>query len=303
MTPPTDSPLARSERQLRDDSALELEDGRSLQYREHGSRDDTTVLFFHGTPGSRVCIPTIDTTSNTDVHLITVDRPGYGQSTEHRDRALSDWAADISELTDTLGIDEFAVVGLSGGGPHALACGASLSSRVQSVGVISGMAPVRWGTTRGMSTFNRFGFLVARYLPALLPFVLRPMARRSQSDPTLVIDAARSRYAEPDQSLLDDATIRRCMTSELTAAYQQGVRGHVDDLVALSQDWGFDVGDIDVPVRLWHGGKDRNAPFSMAERLARHIPQSELRAYPDEGHLLVYRHFETILRSLVQTSR
>lgn len=281
--------------------SIELQDGRTLTYAEHGTEGGSPLLFFHGTPGARTCVPNPAAVSNSGIHLVTVDRPGYGGSTPNPGRAVVDWAGAIAQLADALGIDRFAVAGLSGGGPHALACGALLPDRVTVVGVLSGMAPINLsGATAGMSLSNRMGFLVAKYVPSLLPVALRSMARQARNSPEGLIEEVRSNYSTSDQRVLDDPEIRRRMAREVATAYEQGTAGHVSDFRSLAQDWGFDPSDLSVPVRLWHGGEDRNAPLSMAESLAEVIPNSHLTIYPEEGHLMAYDHFSEIVSELIE---
>ncbi|WP_049972729.1 alpha/beta fold hydrolase [Haladaptatus cibarius] len=285
------------------ESSLELHDGRNLSYTEYGDLSGTPVFFFHGTPGSRICVPDPLAISSNNVRFITVDRPGYGKSTPISNRSLMDWSDDVAQLADTLGIEEFAVAGLSGGGPYALACGAALPDRVTTVDVISCMAPIGVGnTTEGMSLYNRLGFLLARYTPFVLPLVLRSMARQARDDAEAVVSDARSRYTPSDQQILDDPDIRRDMARELASAYKHSVEGHVEDLKSLARSWEFELAEISIPVRLWHGGDDRNAPLPMAEYLAETIPHSHLTIFPEEGHLIAYEHFDEILGALAEKS-
>lgn len=280
-------------------STVRLRDGRTLCYGEYGAPEGKPVLFFHGTPGSRVCIPDRNAVLENDIRFITVDRPGYGGSTPNPNLSVADWAGDVEQLADALSLDHFAVAGLSGGGPYALACGALLPDRVTNVAVISGMAPLSAPkVTDGMSLYNRLGFFVARYIPYILPVALRSMARQAQEDPATVIEDARSRYASSDRRVMNRSEVHTMMAREIKEAFHQGVQGQVADLKAVAQPWGFLLEDISVPVRIWHGGADQNAPLSMGEFLAESIPNSHLTIFPDEGHLIAYDHFNRILASL-----
>lgn len=281
--------------------SIELRDGRTLTYAERGAKKGAQLLFFHGTPGARSCVPDPVAVWHNDVHLVTIDRPGYGRSTPNPGRTVVDWADDVEQLVDALGIDHFAVAGLSGGGPHALACGALLPDRVSVVGVLSGMAPMNTSDgIHGMSLSNKIGLLVAKYVPSMLPVALRSMARQARDDPEGLVEEVRSNYSESDQRVLDDSDIRFRMAREVEMAYEQGTSGHVADLRSVTQPWGFDLSDLSVPVRLWHGGEDRNAPLSMAEALAETIPNSHLTIYPEKGHLMAYDHFSEIVNQLIE---
>ena len=281
------------------ESNIRLDDGRSLQVSEYGEPDGRPVVFFHGTPGSRVCIPDKAAVIENSVRFVTVDRPGYGGSDPNPGRTVLDWAADVEQLVDTLDIEQFAVAGLSGGGPHALACAVSMPDRVTNVAVISGVAPLDGtATMRGMNLYLRVGLLAARYTPFVLPIALRSMATQARENPESVIGDVGSQYAPSDRRVMSRDEVRAMMADELEATYRQGVDGHVADLRAIARDWEFGLDDIPVPVRIWHGGNDQNAPLSMAEHLAESIPDSHLTIFPDEGHLVAYEYFDRILNDL-----
>ena len=72
---------------------------------------------------------------------MSYDRPGYGASTARLGRDVASAADDVAAIAEALGIDRFAIMGHSGGGPHALACGALLPDRVLGVVCVSGTAP------------------------------------------------------------------------------------------------------------------------------------------------------------------
>lgn len=280
---------------------VRLRDGRTLSYAEWGDPDGYPVLFFHGTPGSRVCVPDESATSANEIRLITVDRPGYGRSSPHPGRTLHDWTEDVTELVDALEIERFAVVGLSGGGPHALACAVALPDRIPNVGVISGMGLLEApDATRGMSLYNRVGFRLTRHAPLVLRVVLWPTARRAQTHPLAVVERLREHFAPPDRRVTERSEIRAAMADELTEAYRQGPQGHVADLKALTRSWAFTLESITVPVRFWHGGVDRTAPLPMAEHLTDAIPGARLTIFPDEGHLVAYEHFHEILAAVTE---
>jgi pimeloyl-ACP methyl ester carboxylesterase len=63
------------------------------------------------------------------VRVLCPDRPGIGRSDPHPERTIPGYANDVNTLVDAMGFERFAVLGYSGGGPYALACGAKLSER------------------------------------------------------------------------------------------------------------------------------------------------------------------------------
>src|SRR5215210_2245818 len=124
-----------------EDRVVLLADGRRLGYAEYGDSLGQPVMFFHGLGTSRlVCPPDEAAARKLGVRLIAVDRPGIGISDPLSGRSLLDWPRDVAQLADQLGIERFSVVGWSGGGPYAAACGHSLAHRVLAVGMVSAPA-------------------------------------------------------------------------------------------------------------------------------------------------------------------
>ena len=91
-----------------------------------------TVVWHHGTPNvGTPPEPLLPASAERGIRWVSYDRPGYGGSTPHPGRDIASAAADVEAIADALGIDRFAVLGHSGGGPHALACAALLGDRVR----------------------------------------------------------------------------------------------------------------------------------------------------------------------------
>src|SRR5262249_37083055 len=115
------------------DEVVRLSDGRHLSYTEWGDPGGPPVLFFHGTPGSRLWCPNEAHVQSAGVRLVCCDRPGYGGSDPVLGRAVADRARDVAEFCDRLGIESFGVIGASGGVPYALAVGALMPDRAWAV--------------------------------------------------------------------------------------------------------------------------------------------------------------------------
>jgi pimeloyl-ACP methyl ester carboxylesterase len=283
------------------DSAFALSDGRALGYAEWGPPDGAPVLGFHGTSLSRLAHLGEDAPRAAGVRLILVDRPGYGRSDLHPGRTLLDWPRDIAELADGLGIDCFAVFGMSGGGPHAASCAYALPDRVSALGLVSSPAPV-WDRPE-----LRFS----------APPHRRPMIELAERDPDLVarrlLDdcraelermAAGSRNGkgdgpEADQALMADPDIRARFDAAKAETIARGPEGYARDLFLLYvAPWGFGPEEITVRTRIWHGGEDAAVSPRIADFFAETIPESRLHLIPGAGHLLLWSHAEEILRSL-----
>ena len=113
------------------DRSIQLADGRTLAFTEWGDLDGPAVMFFHGTPHSRLWCPDIAATQAAGVHLVIPDRPGYGRSDEPpANLTMCGWTDDVIQLADALGLDRFGVIGWSSGATYALACAAVIPDRV-----------------------------------------------------------------------------------------------------------------------------------------------------------------------------
>jgi pimeloyl-ACP methyl ester carboxylesterase len=231
---------------------------------------------------------------------VVPDRPGYGLSTYLPSRTLIGWVSDVTQLLDDLGLERFAVLGVSGGGPYALACARALPQRVTAVGVVSGVAPLAApGSEAGMLPSDRVLVRLARCSPALIRPICSATAALARRWPERVLDRLADELAGADATLLRRPDIRAAFVADLVAPVATTGAATAQDYGLLAHDWGFDLKDIDVPVHIWHGGVDREVPLAQAREQARVIPNAVLHECPDEGHLLVASRLEEILRVLV----
>ena len=272
------------------DQRVRLADGRWLGYRELGDPAGAPLFFFHGTPGSRWSVDAEAPLARMPgVRLILPERPGYGLSTAQPERRLTDWARDVAELADRLGIGDFAVAGISGGGPHALACAAALPGRVTVAITLSSPAPADFpGATRGMSFGNRIGLWLQRFAPGLFRRVMAGNAAAFHRDPQRFLDALAASMSVSDRQIMQRPEVHATLIRDLEEAYRQGSDAQIIDgtLSMTAKSWGFDLAEIAVPVHVWHGDDDRLVTRAMFHRLATAIPDARTHLIPGAGHLL-----------------
>ena len=164
-------------KESKEDNVLRLTDGRRLGYAEYGDPDGWPLMFFHGTPGSRVMARfAASRAREMGVRLIAPERPGFGLSDVQPQRRLLDWVEDIRELADALSLDRFAVAGVSGGGPYVAACAWKMGKRLVAAGIVSGLAPAD-RVRRELSWLHRLSAVLVRRA-ALVNLVLGLLARR-----------------------------------------------------------------------------------------------------------------------------
>jgi pimeloyl-ACP methyl ester carboxylesterase len=274
-----------------DPRALRLPDGRNLAYCLYGREDGTPVLFFYGTPGTMFLAPDrLVPVDQMGIRLLVADRPGYGASTRLAGRSVAAVADDLAVLVDQLGWDRFAVWGASGGGPHALACAARLGERITRCASVVTPAPfdadgLDW--LDGMSALNAEEFTRALAGEA----AYRPMAERLARDAVAAAEsgalavAGDYALAKSDRAVLTAQARSPGHVFRTRAAYTGGIDGCVDDVIAFTRPWNFDVADIRVPVSVWYGPDDVLCPRAHTDWLLHHVPRAEAREMPG-GHVL-----------------
>jgi pimeloyl-ACP methyl ester carboxylesterase len=269
---------------------MTLADGRHLAYIRSPEPGRRRVLFCHGTPGSRLFHPPDPTLpASLGLDLVTVDRPGYGQSTHQPGRRLLDWPADLAALADHLGWSDFTVAGISGGGPFALACAHELTDRVTAVVLVSSVAPYWPGAVRGMLATTRRSFQLA----GLSPWLLRVLARRTARHPDRFLSELEREVPEVDRRIVTRPDVARLITANAEAALTGDEAAC--EIILLRRDWGFSLAHIQPTVTLWHGQTDRNVPVSHGRRLAGALPHCRLTVVPGAGHYMIFDRWAEIL--------
>jgi len=263
---------------------LDLGDDRTLHLYDTGADDADgrlAVFWHHGTPNiGAPPEPLFEAADRLGIRWVSYDRPGYGGSSPYTDRNVASAAADVSAVADALGIDRFAVMGHSGGGPHALACGALLPDRVLGVVSVSGLAPF---DAEGLDFFAGMADSSAASLRA----AAQGREAKERYEATADEDAGPG-FIPADLDALEGEW--SWFISVVHPAVEDGPGALIDDDLAYVAPWGFDPAQVVAPTLLVHGGGDRAVPASHSEWLARYCPSAELRLYPQDGHISVLRY-------------
>jgi pimeloyl-ACP methyl ester carboxylesterase len=269
-------------------NVVETGDGRRLSVEVTGDLSGSPVFLLHGTPGSRLGPrPRSLLLHRLGIQLISFDRPGYGGSDRLPGRRVADAAIDVAAIADACGLDHFAVVGRSGGGPHALACAALLPERVSRAAVLVSLAP------READGLDWFGGMTDSNVDAYAGpegRLDRVIARLTETadivrdDPASLIAKLQEEMTDDDRRVVSDAGIRLGLMRAYAEALRQSPYGWIDDVSAFRTEWGFDPASVSVPVLLWHGERDMFSPVSHSRWLGARIPDAMVVVKSDAAH-------------------
>jgi pimeloyl-ACP methyl ester carboxylesterase len=275
----------------------------ALAFQEYGDPGGLPVIFCHGWPSSRTMAELTDAAAReVGVRIISPDRPGISGSALQRNRKLLDWPPVLEGLADRLGLEDFRLLAISGGAPYAFAGAWAMPERVKAIAVVSGAPPiVELENHAGLLPLYRWLLALHRNQPRLLKagfHVARPFATMRAS-----IRVARKllRFLQPCDAaaLRDAAAFDACFESQ-RLAWRGSAEGVMLDAQIFAEPWGFALEEVTVPVRLWHGRKDRSFSISVAEAVAKRLSNCSCQFVDDAGHYsLPIRNMREILEDLV----
>ena len=281
--------------------SVKLSDGRSLSFARFGDPSGKPVFYFHGFPGSR-----LEPQSNHDaflkagIQLLALDRPGIGHSTRKNKRKLLDWPDDVVEIAKILKLEKFSILGVSGGGPYALACARAIPGYLNKVTVACGLGPMDApNATSWMMLSNRVLFRYGKFFPPVLHLSTFLMVRQLSSKPAKGLKKFVEGLPEPDRLVLSKTDAQDFVAASAVEGVRQGSGPLLEEIGIYSRSWGFKLEDLNVPVSLFQGEVDIDVPASMARHQASLIPDCEINLYPDDGHFsLLVNHIDEIIASL-----
>jgi pimeloyl-ACP methyl ester carboxylesterase len=286
-----------------DESRIDV-GGRTLATRQAGDPGGSPVIYFHGTPQSRLEPAFADAVcADLGIRLICFDRPGYGDSPE-APFSLSSIARDTGVLADALGLGRFVTTGHSGGGPFSLACAAVLGDRVIRAGVTAGPAPFQEmpgqlelldeNDTKAVALLPDQEAAAAQFAVGFEPF--RVLGRASDAE---IIAGFKAMASRRDGELLDRPEFGGSLAATMRTSMPHGTSGGGWDNLAWVGPWDIELSAIHQPVLLWYADEDTFCPPGNGEWLAAHLPTSTLVVWPGEGHMCVMEHAREIFATLV----
>lgn len=283
-----------------EDRVISLRDGRSMGFADYGPSDGFVVISAHGGLSCRLDIRrAAPVAEEVGIRLISPDRPGVGLSDPSPGRTALDWAADVEELVDRLGIDRMSVLGWSMGGQYAAAVGYALAPRIHRVAIVAGALPLTEnGVIAQLPGIDRWQTRVSQRCPALAAGWFRALS--------FVVGSVPGPFTRLATRALGplDAEVVRGDARDFAAVTGEGLRvpaGVVEEYRAWARPWGFEPEDLEVPVDVWWGDADRLVPKEWPSQLARRIPRSTLNI-GSGGHFMAHLHYRAILDSLAEAA-
>lgn len=278
-----------------------LHDGRKLSYREYGQPDGEPVFYFHGFPSSGIEVMLNDggqIAKKLNIRIIAVNRPGYGISDYKPERTLLDWPDDITELADSLGIDTFSVLGVSGGGPYVLACAYKIPDRIRKAGVVCGVGPydapgAKDGASAPILKSPRF----------IRKYILKGFKKAIVKNPEKVTRKMHKRFPEADQDVISISSERDVLLNAIAEGLSAGPDGALQDAEIYKNYWGFDLVDVKKQIFLWHGEVDLSVPIETGKYVAEKLQNCMPTFYSGEGHFSILYNKSSEIYGLYMTEK
>ncbi len=281
---------------------LQRPDGRRLAWCELGDPTGLPVIYCHGFPSSRHEALLLDPAARAlGLRVLAADRPGYGDSDDQPGRTISDWAAEVAALGDHLGLARFGLLGVSGGGPYALACVARIPERIAACTLVCPLGPIYEAERMSEMAWPAWlNLTLAQQVPGLTYFAFGGLTAGFLAHWPETLDHLRTLNAPPvDRTELARPGTRAVLNRTVADAMRDGAYGARRDLLLYTRPWGIPLESLSLPIDLWHGEDDGMVPVAHGHWYQAHLPGCRARFVPDEGHYsLPLRHAEAILAGL-----
>ena len=282
---------------------ITLKDGRILGYAEVGNPDNQTLFWFHGGGSSRYEISFIEEIAKiSNIHVVAADRPGIGLSTFQKNRTLLDWPMDVKELADHLGIDKFAVAGVSGGGPHVAACAYSIPERLTGCGMISSVGTIDLKETwKKYPRAFRATFFLARSMSWIFkPFMQLQLRGMKSMENYRKMALKNQNLPVADQKLIEETDFFPRFYECGVEGMKQGTKGIIHEYKIFASSWGFNLHEISPNVKMFICAGDQDPNSLFVQPFSNVIPNTTIKIFENEGHLsTTINHAEEIISNVI----
>jgi pimeloyl-ACP methyl ester carboxylesterase len=271
------------------DGTVRVSDGRVLAYAQTGDPDASPVFYLHGLPGSRSDVARsfgAELLAGSGIRVIGIDRPGFGGSDFQPSRRFQDLPADVASVADHLGIERFAVLGYSAGGPYVVACAHALPERLTFAGIVSGVGPAEMARFRDeMGQTDAIMTRLARFAPPLARLAISVATKQAIRSPEKFSRTFDKELSPPDLEIHQDPATRQAIRQIFLESTRQGPAGVVHDYAIWARPSGLPFEQVDFPIRVWQGDADAIVPVHHAEYVVGRLQTAELTLMPGVGHL------------------
>ncbi len=274
-----------------------LPDGRAIGFAEYGDPDGLPVMALHGTPGARFMFGLTDEAARArGLRIIAPERPGYGLSDRHHFDTLAETAQDVEAVADALGLGRFALIGVSGGGPHAIAAAVLLKERILRMALIAPVGPIaECGDHIRMSHFHHFIFTYLAPSPHAAGTFFFGLRTLVDWTPGVAYHLLMQRVTDTDRALLHRPEVKANLEETIREGLRTGVDGALQDLRLYCGPWDLPLSEIAVPAVMWQGSSDTIVPPDAAFHLAGMLPNCRLEVIEGAGHYWVFGGLDRVL--------
>lgn len=288
------------------DREIVLADGSRAGFAIFGDPEGRPVLALHGAPACRLMFSMCDAPARRlGLKIIAPDRPGYGLSPADArlPATLEHRSAWLAAFATAVGLDRFAILAVSGGGPYAMAVAARLGARVHGVALVSPMGPAAdydvspAAALAPLSPVHRLFFLRISQMPAVIYPASRLCSLAVRAMPEVLFGAGSRLAGDADAGILRDPAVRAALLAMTREAFRQGGRGAADDLAIYGRPWSFAMQSVTAPVVMWQGMGDRIVPQQASFQLASLLPNCRLIRLAGAGHFWVLGAIDTVLEN------
>ena len=212
-------------------------------------------------------------------------------------------------MLDHLGVDTFVALGISGGGPHALADAAGVADRCAGAVLVAGLGPADAADLDffdGMGDTNQVLFRTGLDDRDALATMAEGFGAMLGSLDTATFKAMAPGTMPPADAAVMQTPLGDELADYLAAgvrsAFSHGVHGLTDDVLAFTRSWGFDVSALTCPVAVWHGTADENVPVGHGHWIVDHVPGAEGHFLDGQGHVSILVELPAIIDSVAATA-
>ena len=275
---------------------IKLKNGKTISYSVYGNKNGYPILMCHGANGTRLqAMKFADTADELNLKIITPDRPGYGESTTEEKRDYLEWAEDISEFLDLLGIEKLGILGISAGANYALACVYKYPSRFKKVVMVSatsGAFLYRKGPEKKLAE-------IVMSHPKLLHLYMEFIDKVNGKTKELKFNIQKFGLSDSDLELFENLDLPELIDMSEREAYINGPEAPASDVLRMLKDIDFDSKSINKQITFWYGARDKIVPLETVAFIENIVPKYKIVIKSDAGHLLVFQHMKEILSEFV----